>query len=65
MMDIFEVGTGGGSIARIADEGGLRVGPESRVLNRVRLLWARRHFSDSYRRERLSRTAVAGPFPWR
>ena len=29
MMDIFEVGTGGGSIARIADEGGLRVGPES------------------------------------
>lgn len=29
MMDIFEVGTGGGSIARIADEGGLRVGPQS------------------------------------
>ena len=29
MMDIFEVGTGGGSIARIADEGGLRVGPKS------------------------------------
>ncbi|MEC7488289.1 MAG: hydantoinase/oxoprolinase family protein [Pseudomonadota bacterium] len=29
MMDIFEVGTGGGSIARVADEGGLRVGPES------------------------------------
>ena len=29
MMDIFEVGTGGGSIARIADQGGLRVGPES------------------------------------
>jgi N-methylhydantoinase A len=29
MMDIFEVGTGGGSIARIADEGGLRVGPLS------------------------------------
>ncbi len=29
MMDIFEVGTGDGSIARIADEGGLRVGPQS------------------------------------
>jgi N-methylhydantoinase A len=29
MMDIFEVGTGGGSIAQIADEGGLRVGPQS------------------------------------
>ena len=29
MMDIFEVGTGGGSIARIADGGSLRVGPES------------------------------------
>jgi N-methylhydantoinase A len=28
MMDIFEVGTGGGSIARV-DEGGLRVGPQS------------------------------------
>ena len=29
MMDIFEVGTGGGSIARIDDAGSLRVGPES------------------------------------
>jgi N-methylhydantoinase A len=29
MMDIFEVGTGGGSIARIGEDGGLRVGPES------------------------------------
>src|SRR4029077_9441852 len=28
MMDIFEVGPGGGSIARVA-EGGLRVGPQS------------------------------------
>jgi N-methylhydantoinase A len=28
MMDIFEVGTGGGSIARV-DHGGLRVGPQS------------------------------------
>ncbi len=28
MMDIFEVGTGGGSIARV-DDGGLRVGPQS------------------------------------
>ena len=28
MMDIFEVGTGGGSIARV-DDGGLRVGPHS------------------------------------
>ena len=29
MMDIFEVGTGGGSIARVSEEGGLRVGPQS------------------------------------
>ena len=29
MIDIFEVGTGGGSIARIADGGALRVGPQS------------------------------------
>ena len=29
MMDIFEVGTGGGSIARIGEEGGLHVGPQS------------------------------------
>jgi N-methylhydantoinase A len=29
MMDIFEVGTGGGSIARVAEGGALRVGPES------------------------------------
>src|SRR5262249_25559165 len=28
MMDIFEVGTGGGSIARV-EEGGLRVGPQN------------------------------------
>ena len=29
MMDIFEVGTGGGSIAAIADDGSFRVGPRS------------------------------------
>ncbi|MDP6172992.1 MAG: hydantoinase/oxoprolinase family protein, partial [Rhodospirillales bacterium] len=29
MMDIFEVGTGGGSIARVSDEISLHVGPES------------------------------------
>lgn len=29
MMDIFEVGTGGGSIARVREDGALRVGPES------------------------------------
>jgi len=29
MMDIHEVGTGGGSIARVAASGGLRVGPQS------------------------------------
>jgi N-methylhydantoinase A len=29
MMDIFEVGTGGGSIARVADGNALRVGPQS------------------------------------
>jgi N-methylhydantoinase A len=29
MLDIFEVGTGGGSIARVAEGGALHVGPES------------------------------------
>lgn len=29
MIDIFEAGTGGGSIARVAEGGGLRVGPQS------------------------------------
>jgi len=29
MIDIFEVGTGGGSIARVAENGALHVGPES------------------------------------
>ena len=29
MIDIFEVGTGGGSIARVAESGALHVGPES------------------------------------
>lgn len=29
MIDIFEVGTGGGSIAYVDDDGGLRVGPRS------------------------------------
>ena len=29
MMDIFEVGTGGGSIAHLSDGGALRVGPQS------------------------------------
>ena len=29
MMDIFEVGTGGGSIARVGADGGLHVGPQS------------------------------------
>ena len=29
MIDIFEVGTGGGSIARVGDAGTLRVGPQS------------------------------------
>jgi N-methylhydantoinase A len=29
MMDIFEVGTGGGSIAEVDDSGALRVGPQS------------------------------------
>ena len=29
MVDVFEVGTGGGSIARVDDSGALRVGPQS------------------------------------
>ena len=29
MMDIFEVGTGGGSIARVGEANSLRVGPQS------------------------------------
>ena len=46
MIDIQEVGTGGGSIARVEDGGALRVGPrERRRRARPGLLRARRHAS--------------------
>ena len=41
MMDIFEVGTGGGWIARV-EEGGLRVGPQAPARAGPGLLWPRR-----------------------
>jgi len=39
MMDIFEVGTGGGSIATVDASGALKVGPQSAGAEPDRLLW--------------------------
>ena len=57
MMDIFEVGTGGGSIARV-DEDALRVGPQSAGrFARAGLLRARRQRADGDRRQSRARPA--------
>ena len=65
MMDIFEVGTGGGSIARV-EEGA----PASRPAERGRrarpgLLWPRRRRADRDRRQPRARPARRRPFPRR
>ena len=65
MMDIFEVGTGGGSIARV-EEGGLARRPaERRRRARPRLLWPRRHRADRDRRQSGARPARRRSLPRR
>ena len=57
MIDIFEVGTGGGSIARLEVGNALRVGPQSAGSNpRPGMLRPRRRRADRHRRQ-----SAAGP----
>ena len=61
MIDIQEVGTGGGSIARV-EMGALHVGPESAgAAARPGLLRARRQRADHHRRQSHSRAARRRP----
>ena len=63
VLDIVEVGTGGGSIAWLDEGGGLHVGPTQRRRRaRTGELWPRRHGADGHRRQRYSRPAFAGTF---
>ena len=63
MIDIQEVGTGGGSIARVEIGGALHVGPESAgAAARAGLLRARRRRADHHRRQSRSRAARRRPF---
>ena len=60
VVDIIEVGTGGGSIAWIDEVGALKVGPRSAGgVPGPRVLWPRRHRADRNRRQRRARTAHA------
>ena len=62
MIDIQEVGTGGGSIARVEMGGALHVGPRKRGrAARSGLLWARRHRADHHRRQSDPRAARRRP----
>ena len=66
MMDIFEVGTGGGSIARVDDGNALRVGPQSAGAHAgPGLLRPRRHGADRDRRQPGARPARRRPLPRR
>ena len=65
MMDIFEVGTGGGSIARV-EEGALARRPAERGRRaRSRLLRPRRHRADRHRRQSRARPARRRSLPRR
>ena len=59
MMDIFEVGTGGGSIARVEDGGAARRAAERRRAAGAGLLRARRQRADRHRRQSRARAACA------
>ena len=65
-IDIFEVGTGGGSIARVEHGGALHVGPQSAGAEaRSRLLRARRQGTDDHRRQSVARAPGRRPLSWR
>lgn len=61
MIDIAEVGSGGGSIATVDRSGSLKVGPRSAACPRARLLWPRRVRTDGDGRERGARLHQPGP----
>ena len=66
MIDIQEVGTGGGSIARVEVGNALSVGPElRRRVARSGLLRPRRHRADHHRRQPDARPARRRPLPRR
>ena len=66
MIDIQEVGTGGGSIARVEVGNALRVGPEiGGRLAGPGLLRPRRHRADHHRRQPGARPARRRPLPRR
>ena len=66
MIDIQEVGTGGGSIARVEVGNALRVGPESAgAAPGPVVLRARRHRADHHRRQSRARPARRRPLPRR
>ena len=63
MIDIEEVGTGGGSIARVEVGNALRVGPESAGAAPGPVCYgARRHRADHHRRQSGARAAGADRF---
>jgi N-methylhydantoinase A len=66
VIDIVEVGSGGGSIAWIDSQSRLHVGPAQRRIDaRPGVLRPRRHGADDHRRESGSGTAEPGKFPGR
>ena len=66
MIDIFEVGTGGGCIARLAEGNALRVGPAQRRLDSgTGLLRPRRRRADRDRCQSAARPARRRLFPRR
>ena len=66
MMDIHEVGTGGGSIARVETGNALRVGPQSAgSIPGPGGLWPRRHRADRDRRQPAARPARRRSLPRR
>ena len=66
VLDIKEIGTGGGSIASVDDAGGLHVGPQSAGAKPgPRLLRRRRHAADRHRRPLGARPPRARPLPRR
>ena len=66
VVDLVEIGAGGGSIAWVDSGGLLRVGPQSAGADPgPRLLPARRRRADRHRRERRARPAQPGVLPRR
>ena len=63
VIEMVEIGAGGGSIARVDTLGRIVVGPEAPARSRDRLLWARRHRTDRDRRRCGPRPHRSGGLP--